>query len=1143
MSILFSSKIIRQLDTPGYSYKSLSRENLTGSMADSDNSWRNDPYLTGLRSTQQINLDWSDFSNHTFFNSAESKVNVAFERIINGYPFDGTKLEINDFINSLSGFEKYVFDLFPKFIGDIKFDKSSSQYMYSEDKSGYLFPEISRNILGERSVGKIASAGELTLEMWLYASSSTAYDNQTIFQKINTSNNHGVSLFVSKSLSGDSEIPIVFGISSGSIFISSSMNISKGEYTHIACTYNKDDINAIKLYKNSSLVSSSSAGEISLLDFLNKDFYIGSGSSHDLGITFEPKETLDINIDEMRFWKKERSQSLINEFYKRNIFQDNNLSFYYRFNEPTGSYDSNNIILDHSGNGLHGQVQNYLVGMRGTKEQSDLPIFYERTSNSPVLFPDQGDLLSLNLELLTSASLYDTNNPNLITRLVPNHYFLEGQSEEGLEGEFGNINDQYGYNDSAFPGNGKIPSSQILSSFLFIWASFFDEIKVYLDAFSKLRDLNYISKNSVPAQFLHSIGRRYGIELPNNFSNINLESYLDGKNLSNSSAYSSISLKDLQEILWRRLLKEMPSILRMKGTVQSVRSLMLSLGINPDTSFKIKEYGGKKNKKISNNRFNVNSYCNYIDFSTGSNPFLSSSHLTAYRHEPGEPWGAPTISQTIEDNMGANFTNFNFGTPSSVPNLTMLTSASWSWEASYILNTGSVSQSLFRIESSGSNVADTPPSICVNLIANNSTNNFANNSNIVLAFSGSSESNLIITGSGINIFDGDPWYININHIAEDNISNFLIRAYKANGSEIVNEHHFSGSYTKTSGTNNRLEDISFGKKNLICIGEKSSGYTNDLLNFSGDDTTSFTGKIAGFRFWSKSLSRKESIEHALNPFSVAVENPLINYNFFEYNGTPVSQISTLISDIKLPFNSWERLRLSSELYQEVSESNSTGELDLIDTSRNGSFKLSGFPSSINLFNPTRKIFSKLDPNYDSIVNVNKVRIRSMSDQQLAEDFGAENNNVYTLKDNIITDDRRFSIEASIVRALNEDIINIIANNDFINDAIGTPEQMFAVNYPSLEKLSDKYFNRLSDKIDIVEYFKFFKWFDDNFGHLIEKIIPRTTEFLGVNFVIESHMLERHRFEYKQADVHIDLNSRLAADVDYYLESKILNEGT
>ena len=68
-----------------------------------------------LKSTQQVPLDFSKFENHTFFNSAESNVNVAFQRIINEYPFDGTRTEIDTFLQSLTGFEKYVYDRFPKY--------------------------------------------------------------------------------------------------------------------------------------------------------------------------------------------------------------------------------------------------------------------------------------------------------------------------------------------------------------------------------------------------------------------------------------------------------------------------------------------------------------------------------------------------------------------------------------------------------------------------------------------------------------------------------------------------------------------------------------------------------------------------------------------------------------------------------------------------------------------------------------------------------------------------------------------------------------------------------------------------------------------------------------------------------------------
>ena len=60
--------------------------------------WKNDPIGTGLKSTQQLKIDWSNYSNHVFFNSAEGKVNLAFDQIINGYPFDGTSEEKEEYL-------------------------------------------------------------------------------------------------------------------------------------------------------------------------------------------------------------------------------------------------------------------------------------------------------------------------------------------------------------------------------------------------------------------------------------------------------------------------------------------------------------------------------------------------------------------------------------------------------------------------------------------------------------------------------------------------------------------------------------------------------------------------------------------------------------------------------------------------------------------------------------------------------------------------------------------------------------------------------------------------------------------------------------------------------------------------------------
>lgn len=1167
MSNLFTPSTIRQLSQQGHSFKSITRSQITESSPPVDNIWSDDPYGTGLRSTQQIDLDWSDFTNHTFFNSAESKVNVAFDRAINHYPFDGSKSEVHEYLESLSGYERHVLKYFPRHLGDIRFSKGSNQYITSQDKSGYLFPEISKNKLGERSIGSTASAGKFTIEFWMYHSSSLANDTQTIFQKLNTSKNHGISLFLSKSLSSDKTVPVLFGISSGSISVSGSFNVTKGSYQHLAFVYDTHADKSIKVYNNGTMVSSVKSYDINELNFLDKNIYIGSGSSQTLqnpSLPFVPKETLNINLDEFRFWKSARNQTQINTFYHDNIFQNNDLALYYRFNEPTGSYGSKTIALDFSGNGLHGQIANFAASMRGTKLQSQLPMKYERSDYSPVLFPDHPDLVSLNSKLLTSASIYDSNNPNLITKLVPSHYFLEGQAFDGLEDEFGKLGENYSnYSDGAFPGNGKIPTSQILSSFLFIWASFFDEIKVYIDSFSKMHDLSHSPINSVPAQFLQKLGKRYGLNLPSSFTYASIDSYSHGKDLTTNSAYSKMSLRKLQEHLWRRLLAELPSIYRMKGTIQSIKSTMLSLGINPDVNFRIREYGGNKTKRLVNNFKPVNSWFNSLDFSIGS-PFLQSKDiLVGYRHEPGVPFGAGTAESIIIDHMGAESSTIRLAKPASVPKLTAFTSASWAWEANYTLKSSVKKQSLFRLEHSASLATSTKPSICVNLIAVSGSFQKGTKPKLILAFSGSKASKLFITGSGINVHDGSDWWINVNHIARSKKSEFLVRAYKTNGREIVEKHYMSGTYSNSldngsTHERNRLTAAT-NQGNRLAIGYKApSAYTSDLLSYSGDNETNFNGKVASLRFWTKALDEKEAKAHALNPFSVGSTSPLINSGYLFEEGVPIHKRSVSIPSGSLPLGSWERLRLAADLNQAISASNSTGQINIVDSSKNSAanntvspntrdaaaFFGYNFTNSTLVFNPIQKLYSILDPDYDVNINVNKARIASFQDPEMAEDFNAENLPVYDLDPRKpLTDDRRFSIEASLVMALNQDITNVLADNQYINDAIGTPEQMFAINYPALERLGDKYFNRLTDKINSVEYFKFFKWFDNNFGQIVEKLIPRTTEFLGINFVIESHMLERHRLEYKQADVHIDLNSRLAATVDPVLEGVIKSEVT
>ena len=106
----------------------------------------------------------------------------------------------------------------------------------------------------------------------------------------------------------------------------------------------------------------------------------------------------------------------------------------------------------------------------------------ENLKRCPILFPSFKKVGDLNIKILSSASYYDTVNPNLITKLIPSHFLLEGQEAQGFQTEEGNISMPISAN--SIPGSAKIGSAQYLTAFLLLWSKFFDEIKVFIDHFS-----------------------------------------------------------------------------------------------------------------------------------------------------------------------------------------------------------------------------------------------------------------------------------------------------------------------------------------------------------------------------------------------------------------------------------------------------------------------------------------------------------------------------------------------------------------------------------------------------------------------------------------------------------------------------------
>jgi len=1096
-------------------------------------SFRYDPPGFPLKSTQQLNVDWSMWENHTFFNSAQVKVQTAFDKIINRYPFDGTKTEYTKYIDSLTGFDKYILDIFPKNKGCLKFDNTN--FLEVNDFQGTGITKGSQGAKGTFVLD--FSYKPFTVESFVYIP-NVSNGNQVILQKI-SGTSEGITLAISQSVGPSAEL--FSFLSTKLLTLSSSVTIQKNKFNHIATVYDRNDTGRLLMFVDGILEASSSQfAKFDNFSFQEAQLTIGSGTIHSAqNWEFTPQAQLTGALDELRWFHERRSNKQIVNFKDKNIFSSKNkkLMLYFRFNEPSGSFGTptrtgnENLVLDYSGNGLHTPISNFDMSQRNT---ASLPVSLvsELASDSPVLFPSFDGVGTLGIDLLSSGAQYDANNPNLITRLVPKHYFIDSALEEGFETEAGDINKNYAYKKD-IPGGGRMQSSQVISSLLYIWADQFDELKMFVDEFGRVLNVDYLSNQTISDQLLPFLARYYGLNLPNAYANATMAQFVDGEDILESKLKSVRGLQDIQNILWRRVLSDFPEIIKSKGTLHSVNVLFRNMGINPNSTFRIREYGGSRTSSISDSFERRNEIAAMLDFS-GSNslpgiiggsgkdssrPLVHSSFLSASRIEPG----LPNIRGMM---VGGLSNNANDG---------LFTSGSWSAEGVFKLS-DKTSQSLIRIQTTGSQSSNASNNwLIFNVVAipeNKSTSITGSVSLFGRPAGGSSAQTLEMHITGVNIFDSNKWHVAFGRSRNDTISSYTSSSYFFRlgrmGSTEISEYHSTASYFDDSGNNvmNQLSDTTNASGSFIAIGSQSLGYDTALssggfLNTVSNSTAknlNFSGKVSGIRFFSKALTEKETKTHVRNFKSLGVGDPNLNFNF-----------NTVES------GSFERLKIDLSCDQPIIKSNSDGITQIFDFTQNNFHGVgTGFEASKEIIKPERYDFMILSPRFETATTSNKIRIRSF---QQAENILMSNSNdvsvapLYAIPGSEEpNDDRRLTIEASSVQGLNEDIINIFATLDALDNAIGNPELVFSREYRDLRNLRRIYFNRLNKKVSHAKFFEFFKWFDNTIGDLIEEVIPSSTRYLGTNFVVESHMLERPKFTYSYDDMYVGILDRREASV-------------
>ena len=143
-------------------------------------------------------------------------------------------------------------------------------------------------------------------------------------------------------------------------------------------------------------------------------------------------------------------------------------------------------------------------------------------------------------------------------------------------------------------------NNQSAVTFVNMLGHHFDILYTYINHMSKTVTREENPKLGMPNELLYSVAKQFGWNLIDGNQQADLWSYALGTTEdgtpttgSNSVNGESMSAKDRTYTIWRRIVNNLPLLLKSKGTKRSVQALLSCYGI-PQSMISINEYGGPR---------------------------------------------------------------------------------------------------------------------------------------------------------------------------------------------------------------------------------------------------------------------------------------------------------------------------------------------------------------------------------------------------------------------------------------------------------------------------------------------------------------------------------------------------------------------
>ena len=397
----------------------------------------------------------------------------------------------------------------------------------------------------------------------------------------------------------------------------------------------------------------------------------------------------------------------------------------------------------------------------------------------------------------------------------------------------------------------------------------------------------------------------------------------------------------------------------------------------------------------------------------------------------------------------------------------------------------------------------------------------------VRTFKNSKDVYFVLQNPDKSIFATSSVYQNIY---DDTKWNFAIRTYleKKESAELVTGS--SGTSGESDivlelyGVNTELGVVKneFTINSTLAQSTNNNGYlTNARRYYIGANRTNFTGslvessdvKATSLRHWQTFLDNREVIAHAKNTNSYGLLRPYESAYVYD----------TSLERLEIP--RIETLALHWN-FDDVSASDANGEFLVNDFSSGSIGKRArytgeggdgtSFAHTVGNQYTGRGFFFPVSNT--SSVAIEYVQTAVVTPPEVVT--GEDMTQILEFDDETFTKDSRtinhfFAIEKSMYQTVSEEILNMFATIVGFNNLIGEPVNKYRQEYKDLTKLRSLFFENIQNTPDLDKYVDFYRWIDSSLSIILKQLIPASANTSDdIRTMVESHVLERSKYEHK-----------------------------